>query len=387
MPQEPQISGMSSRRRTVFFWGLVLIFLALLPTMIFYTTGYRFDIFNDETPNIVTTGGIYISTQSTDVDVYLDEEQIERPRLFRNAYYIQDIESGVRRVVVQGEGIQTWVKKIPVNSHIVTEAAAFNLPTVPRLRPVTEFQTSTGTAVYFASSTPATLFANATSTQAFMVATTSKTSDYIINPEHEFVVSLFGTSSATTTSIFAEFLLEMDRFRFMAPGEQAATTSTSTPTIIERNNIRLTTRELELYAVWQGKDQDVPYYFCVSSSSAASTTARYGEHVSDVVFPQLGTTTATSTLVMLDNRICRTEIKLDRLRQDVYLYDFFPGSSDLVLLHLQDGLYVTEIDDRAWQNTQLLYGGDDFRVIIENGLIYVEEGDVYFEIITEIESN
>lgn len=387
MPQEPQISGMSSRRRTVFFWGLVLIFLALLPTMIFYTTGYRFDIFNDDTPNIVTTGGIYISTQSTDVDVYLDEEQIERPRLFRNAYYIQDIESGVRRVVVQGEGIQTWVKMIPVNSHIVTEAAAFNLPTLPRLRPVTEFQTSAGVAVYFASSTPTTLFVDATTTQTFIVATSSRTSSYVVNPEHEFVMSLFGTSTASTTSIFADFLLDLDRFRFRAPGEDVATTSTSTPIIIEQNNIRLTARELELYAVWQGKDQDVPYYFCVSSSSATTTTTRYGEHVSDAIFSQLGTTTATSTLVMVDDLICRTEIKLDRLRQDVYLYDFFPGSSDLVLLHLQDGLYVTEIDDRAWQNTQLLYGGDDFRVSIENGVIYVEEGGNYFEIITEIESN
>ena len=41
MPQEPQITGMSTRRRTVFFWGLVLVFLFALPAMIFYTTGYR----------------------------------------------------------------------------------------------------------------------------------------------------------------------------------------------------------------------------------------------------------------------------------------------------------------------------------------------------------
>ena len=387
MPQEPQIAGMSARRRMVFFWGLVLVFLFALPTMIFYTTGYRLSFEDDAETMVVTTGGVYVSTQSTDVEVYLDEEQIERPRLFRSAYYIQNIDAGLRRVVVQGEGMQTWVKEIPVDPRIVTEAAAFNFPVIPRLRPVTEFQTQGGAAVFFSSSTPANLFAGSTSTQEFIVSNTSRTSGYIENPEFEFVTSLFSSSTATATSIFADFIRDMDRFRFMVPGEEVATTSTTTPELIERNDIRLVARGLELYAVWQGQAQSVPYYFCVSSTTVASTSERYGKHVADAVFAQLGTTTATSTLVMVDDRICRTEIKLDRLRQDVYLYDFFPGSSDLVLLHLEDGLYVTEIDDRAWQNTQLLYGGEDLRVIIENGLIYIEQGDSYFEIVPEIEAN
>jgi hypothetical protein len=386
MPQEPQISGMSSRRRAVFFWALVLVFALALPAMIFYTTGYRLTFEEDAQTMVLTTGGVYISTQSTDVDVYLDEEQIERPRLFRSAYYIQNIDTGIRRVVVQGEGVQTWVKEIPVDSRIVTEAAAFNLPEIPRLRPITEYQTTSGAAVFFSSSTANNLFASATSTQDFVVATTTRTLGYVPNPEHEFVVSLFGTSTATTTSIFTDFLRDMDRFRFMAPGEEVATTSTTTPEIIERSDTRLVNRALELYAVWQGEARDVPYYFCVSSSTIASTSERYGEHVAAAVFAQLGTTTATSTLVMVDDRICRTEIKLDRLQQDVFLYDFFPGSSDLVLLQLQEGLYVTEIDDRAWQNSQLLYPGTDFRTIIENGLIYIEQGDDYFEVIPEIEA-
>ena len=388
MPSEPQISGMSPRRRTVFFWGLVVIFALVLPAMIFYTTGYRFDVFNDLTPNIVTTGGMYISTQSTDVEVYLDEEQVERPRLFRSAYYIQNIDAGVRRVVVQGAGIQTWVKELMVKPYIVTETAAFNLPTVPQLRPITEFQTNTGAAVYFASSTLDTLFANATSTEDLFVATTSATSSYSTNPEHEFVVRLFGTSTATTTSVFADFIRDVDRFRFISPGERVATTSTtsaSTPVIVERNDIRLVTKAVELYAVWQGKALDVPYYFCVNTGSYASTSQHYGEHVAQAVFEQLGTTTATSTLVTVNDRICRTEIKLDRLRQEVYLYEFFPGTDDLVLLQLQDGLYVTEIDDRAWQNTQLLYPGENLQVLVENDIIYLRKDDYYFEILTEIE--
>ena len=93
----------------------------------------------------------------------------------------------------------------------------------------------------------------------------------------------------------------------------------------------------------------------------------------------------TTPLIVTDNRVCRTQIKLDRLRQDVFYYDFFPNSSDLVLLHLEDGIYVTEIDDRAWQNSQLLYPGTDLKVVVENDVIYLEDNGVYYEIITEIE--
>jgi hypothetical protein len=88
-----------------------------------------------------------------------------------------------------------------------------------------------------------------------------------------------------------------------------------------------------------------------------------------------------------NNRLCRPEIRIDRKWQDVYFFDFLPNSADLVLLQLQDGLYVTEIDDRAWQNTQKIYAGNDFRVITENNSIFIEVNNSYFELITEIEEN
>ena len=50
-------------------------------------------------------------------------------------------------------------------------------------------------------------------------------------------------------------------------------------------------------------------------------------------------------------------------------------------------MYVTEIDDRAWQNTQRLYPGANLDVVVENNLIYVRDGERYYELITEIEPN
>ena len=148
MNNEPQIQILPYKHRSRFFWLLVVVFVIALPSLIFYTTGYRLSFENEET-SIVTTGGMYVTTDNLEVDVYLDEEQVERPRLFRSAYYIQNIASDLHRIVVQSPGYQTWVKVLPVDPRVVTEVSAFNLPVQPQLRPITLYETATGTYLYF----------------------------------------------------------------------------------------------------------------------------------------------------------------------------------------------------------------------------------------------
>ncbi len=53
-------------------------------------------------------------------------------------------------------------------------------------------------------------------------------------------------------------------------------------------------------------------------------------------------------------------------------------------MHLSDGLYVVEVDDRSWQNTQLLYPGEDITVVQDGGRIYVADEDSYVEVSTVI---
>ena len=385
MPEEPQIKAMSMVWRKWFFRSLVLIFLLALPAVIFYTTGYRLSFENDAT-SIVTTGGMYVDTVNTDVEVYLDEAKIEKPRLFRRAYYLQNIAAGKHRIVVQAEGLHTWVKELPVDAHIVTEAAAFNVPVTPRLRPITEFQTNADAAVYFNIAT-STILGDATSTEVFVIATATATTTYDVNPEYDFVATLFASSSSSTVSVFADNAPE-PLFQF-APQQPnvLATTSTTSVSIVESGDIHIIDRGWEIYANWKGEEQNIPYYFCVSSSTRATTSERYGEHVSEQIFTELASTTATSTIFTFDDRTCRTEIKLNHLQQDVYAYYFFPGTSDQVVLHLAEGLYVTEIDDRAWNKSQPLLLGNDFLVLVENDVIYIKRGEFFFELVPEIDSN
>jgi len=379
---EPAINVLPHKHRSRFFWLLVVVFMVALPSLIFYTTGYRLSFENEET-TIVTTGGMYVTTDNLEVDVYMNEEKVEKPRLFRSAYYIQNIETGQHRIVVQRPDLQTWVKEIPVDPYIVTEAAAFNMPVLPHLRPITQFTTATGTLVYRAEEPVKAIFDKATSTEPTVFSTSTATSSFMVNEEFVFTRSLFSTTSTTTQPMFERLLEQVDRFRF-ATSSDAATTSSSTDIArLMRGDMELFDFEGELYARWDGSLNSIPHYFCVSSSSAASTTFRYGEHVADAI--EEARLSTSTPLYYEDDRVCRPNIKLDRLRQDVSYYAFFPNSSDLVVMHLQDGVYVTEIDDRAWQNTQLLYPGEGLKVVVENDIIYLKDRELYFEIITEIE--
>jgi len=384
MPTEPKIASLSYKRRQWLFYLLVVIFLITLPAMIFYTTGYRIS-FESEGTSIVTTGGIYITTDNLNVDVYLGEDQIERPRLFRSAYYIQNIEIGKHRVVVQRPDLQTWVKDLPIDPHIVVEVAAFNMPLIPQVRPITEYITATGTAVYFDVATTTDLFTKSSTTLLVYATSSLATSTFAINEEFLFVESLFSSTSTSSLSVFEQLSDSLERFRFSTTSdalddEEIATTTE--PEII-RGGIRLVERDREIFAVWQEGINNIPFYFCLTDRGSTSTAKRYGQHVADAV--QRLSVSTTSPIIVDRDRLCRSEIKLNHLGQDVYYYNFFPNNADLILLHLEDGLYVTEIDDRGWQNTQVLYPGENFTVVVENDLIYILEDGYYFEVITEIE--
>lgn len=351
---------------------------------IFYTSGYRLS-FEDEGTKVVTTGGIYITTDELEVQVYLDEVQVERPRLFRSAYYIQNIEVGQHRVVVQGNGLQTWVKEIPVDAYIVTEAAAFNMPEVPTIRPISQYKNQEGELVFYANSTSTVLFPGSTTTVPYVISTKKATTTYNLNQEFEYVESLFkNTLSTTSSSLIDRIGQEIQLFQFSTTTDGVEASTTVAYPYVERSNMRIIDKGDDLYAYWAGQENNVPHYFCVTGNASSSVAKRYGNHVALQVEDLR--IARTDPLLIEGSRFCRSEIRLDRKWQDVSYYEFFPGTSDLVVLRLQDGLYVTEIDDRAWQNTQQIYSGDKFEVIVTNTNIYIKENGRYFELLTQVQS-
>lgn len=367
------------KRRFVFLLSLIL-FVVAVPISVFYAIGYRFDFSSDIT-NIKSVGGMYVRNDTPDTDMFVNGEPVRDMRVFQRAAYIQNLEEGMHRIHVQGDGVQTWVKDLPVYAHYVTEVSSFNLPEVPQVRIITQWSDpTTGSGVIFdTEATSSFAFASVTAPMLLLSSTTA-TSTLVENPEYEYVQSRLASSTQERVLLQS---LRVQAERFMFGSELASTTPvipTATTTIRSRD-YTLYERNGEVYVNFAGMQDDIPYYYCVLYSGRVNTSAQYGEHVYDQVMEQFDIVDS-----LLGSRMCRTDIRIDRLGQEVLWFDFFPGSTDIVLMLLEDGLYAVEVDDRAWQNTQRLYPGEDLQAVQDGGRIYVQDKGVLLEVYTQIAS-
>ena len=379
----PQVRPLSSRHRTVAFILSILLFVTLVPLLVFYAVGYRFD-FTDKLHNIKSVGGLYISSEAPDTAIYLDNKPVENMRIFQRAAYIQNVNEGVHEVHVQGAGVTTWVKQLPVFAHFVTEAASFNMPLVPQVRPITQYQTATGTAVVWPDSQLANILQSASTTATYFVASSTKaTSTYVANTEYTYVKGLFASTTVDRTILAETAARQAEPFSFSDSTVYPTTTATSTVVL---HDMELHRAGDDVYAEWLGAPDKTPYYFCVMPDEASTTAALYGPQVAAQVIGVDLSGTTTSSTYRANDRICRRQIRIDRKGQDVKWFDFVPGNRDLVLMHLADGVYVVEIDDRSWQNTQLLYPGKDLTMLVDGNTIYVKDGTAYLELYTELQN-
>lgn len=382
IPQTEYLSPLARRHRSVFFYLLVLIFVLSVPVFVFYASGYRYTVGADEL-RVQMTGGMYIGTQDDDSVIDINGSPVQHTRFFRQATYVQGLSAGMHEVVVYGNGLQTWSKTLPVYPQMVTEFFTFTLPEVPQVRPITPLQTNDGTMVFrnhtTATSSP---FHRASSSVPVTYSTSSSPLPYAANPEYQFLRELFAEERALRPEpeVYQD---TKPHFRFASTtptvaNDATVATSAQATSTVQQNNVRLERRAEEVYAVYTGPFRTIPHYYCVPEATTATTAKHYGQHVADAV--SLATTTATTTLQQRGTwhmQICRSEIRIDRKWQEVKYFDFVPGMPDLVLMHLEDGIYVTEVDDRGWQNHQVLYPHGDVFVLVHNGQILIEH-DGYF---------
>jgi hypothetical protein len=376
----PTVQPLPRARRRFVFVVMFLFFIFAVPMFVFYATGYRYN-FLDKDASITATGGLYITVGSEDGEVYLNEEIVRDMRVFRSAIYIQNLSPDIQHVHVQADGLQTWVKDLPVYPYIVTEAESFSLPTVPQIRPISEYKTSTGTPLFLGVGTSTILFDGASSSIVFGATTSIATSTLVRNSEYDFVSGLFSTSTATST-LLTRVVGEVSNALQIknTPTETATSTATTTKRF---DDLVLSKRDDDVYVSYDGDKDSVPYYFCVPVAPMASTSELYGNHVMLNIAAVLAAEASTEVSTPSE-RVCRSEIRIDRKWKSVIDFDFFPSSTDLIVLHKEDGVSVVEVDDRSWQNTQVLYNKPIDELVIENGRLYARSGKIIFEILTEL---
>jgi hypothetical protein len=378
---QPQLPPLSRTNRRFVFISMLVSFAVLVPVLVFYAIGYRFD-FETVGAKFKVVGGLYISTDANDTNIFLDEEPVQDMRIFQRAAYIQNVPDGVHRVHVEGEGLVTWVKELPVFAHLVTEARSFNLPAVPQVRLIAPWINPVTQAGVFLPPVASSSLMFASSTNVVEFATSTATSTYFENTEYTYLVSLFASS---TKEMFASQRESQNsnRFTFDRAVTEVASSSTATTTkLVQFSSIY--ERDGEVFVGWLGDERTIPHYFCLYYQGA-ETIQLYGQHVYEQLLAQVDIVDSLVSM-QTNKRICRQEIRIDRLRQEVQYFNFMPGNTDLVLMHLSDGIYVVEVDDRAWQNTQLLYPGTNLHVLIDGRQIYIFDGTHYFEVYTELTS-
>lgn len=373
MSPQPYIQPLPYQRRRHVFLLLFTVFIVAIPILYLYATGYRFDF--TERGNIISTGGMFIAAERTGAEIYIDDELVRETRVFRRAFYAQSIEPGTHRVHVQKDGHHTWVKELPVYPHLVTEAQAFNVPIVPEARIITRWQTSAGTPVVGASSVLA------STTQALSFATTTATSTHLLDTEYRSLLERFiATSSTSTPPANTVLVTELNA---TTSEERVIATSTK-----EYRGVRLFRKGEDVYARWIGPREEMPYYYCAEAFDliGTSTLPRDSRGVASVVTSLDDEETAEllhPVQQVDDDQVCEPEIQLDRKGQTVYDFNFVPGSIDFVAMSLESGVYVVEIDDRAWQNMQPLILNEGLRMRVENDRIYVYDGNLIYEMILE----
>ena len=377
----PTVQPLPRARRRFVFLTLFFFFVFAVPVFVFYATGYRYNFF-DANATITTTGGLYITVGSEEGAVYLNETAVRDMRVFRSAIYIQNLTPGMQHVHVQADGLHTWVKDLPVYPYIVTEAESFSLPVIPQVRPISKYLSATGTMVYTGVASGTKLFAGVSTTETYMLATSTGTSTLARNAEYDFVNALFATTTASST-LLNRVVGEVTNALTRTNTEKQSTTTVATTTKIS-DDLVLSEKDGDIYVTYQGPKNDIPYYFCVPNAPLASTSALYGNHVMVSVASAMAAEPVPQNALDPTQRTCRNSIKIDRQWQTVLDFDFFPSSTDLIVLHRTDGISVVEVDDRAWQNTQMLYTKPVDELVINNGRLYVRTGDIVFELLTEL---
>lgn len=377
-----EMQPLSQKKRRFVFLSSIVLFLVAVPFSVFYAIGYRFD-FDDDLNNIKSVGGMYVRNDTEDTEMFINDEPVRDMRVFQRAAYIQNLEAGIHRLHVQGEHVQTWVKELPVYAHYVTEVSSFNMPRIPQIRIITQFTSpQDGSGVVFDAAT-STDFNFASTTNSLRFSSSTATSTLTVNPEYAYVRSLIASSTELSSFLQAQKQRQKGQFVFGDDKEttQATTSHISATTSQAWRDFALYEKGGEVFVSWNGHFEDTPYYYCVMYGGERKTRDDYGDHIYNALLSAFDSKLELD--LKLGQRLCRDEIRIDRKGQNVQWFGFFPDNGDLVLMQLEDGLYVVEADDRAWQNTQLLYPGNDISVVQEGNRIYVKDGEYYLEVFTE----
>ncbi|MBI2451284.1 MAG: hypothetical protein HYV52_03080 [Parcubacteria group bacterium] len=115
---------MTKLTRRILFYGFFLLFIIVVPAVILWSLGLRFDF---KKRKIVTVGAIYLKTSQRDFQLLLNDKIEHKTSFFSNSILISGLFPKNWNVKVEKNGFEAWSKTLRVEPKLVTEATSIFL--------------------------------------------------------------------------------------------------------------------------------------------------------------------------------------------------------------------------------------------------------------------
>ncbi|MDO8492180.1 MAG: PEGA domain-containing protein [bacterium] len=211
---------LSKNKRRAYFVILFIVFIISAPFFIFDAKGYRFNL--KDYFKIYETGGLYISTDQSGIEIYVNSELVRKTNIVQKSIFVQDLKPSTYEISVSKEGLQSWRKTLRVFPELVTEARPFLMKSKLTLTEISRFLDSGG---------------NAVGTSSEKIQT--KNSDY------DLVNTLFLAPTSKSVSV--------------ATSTKSATTSANSKSV---RKLSVKNEGGRLRVSWTGEIDSIPSYFC-----------------------------------------------------------------------------------------------------------------------------
>ena len=211
---------MHQGKRLFFFIIFIILFIALIPVVLLYSTGYRLD----KTLSLLPTGGIYVFYPETGAQLYIDGELSDQTSLFYRGIFVDNLPPDNYDIEVRKEGYTPWKKTVDVRAKKVAEGYPFLIPEVISTSTIPQF-----------------------------ITLTSGTS--VTNGLYSAIIELFSTSTLSATSTATSTL------RSFITGTTTQVIDSSTASLV-RKDIQVDLVDRKIIASWQGGTASRPFYFC-----------------------------------------------------------------------------------------------------------------------------
>jgi len=110
---------MTRKTRIVLFLSLLVLFFLVVPLIVFYSQGYRYDF---ENKKITQTGGLFVKVEPKQVEIYINNELTKKTDFFFGSALVENLLPKKYKIEVQKEGYLSWGKNLEIKEKEVIEA-------------------------------------------------------------------------------------------------------------------------------------------------------------------------------------------------------------------------------------------------------------------------